>query len=91
MSIGTTMLFYATPIVYPLQLVPEEVGPGVHIREIIRLNPITQFVGIARDILYHLQIPSLARLALLAAVSAFTFVIGLLVFHRYGAHLSEDL
>jgi ABC-type polysaccharide/polyol phosphate export permease len=90
-SIGTTMLFYATPIVYPLQLVPEKVGPGVHIREIIRLNPITQFVGIARDILYHLQIPSLSRLGLLAAVSAFTFVIGLLVFHRYGAHLSEDL
>jgi ABC-type polysaccharide/polyol phosphate export permease len=90
-SIGTTMLFYATPIVYPLELVPETVGPGVPIREIIRLNPVSQFVGIARDILYHLRIPSLGRLVLLAAVSAFTFVMGLLVFRRYGAHLSEDL
>jgi ABC-type polysaccharide/polyol phosphate export permease len=90
-SIGTTMLFYATPIVYPLEFVPEKVVPGVPIRDIVHLNPITQFVGITREILYHLRTPSMSSLGLLAAVSVFTFATGLLVFRRYGAHLSEDL
>jgi ABC-type polysaccharide/polyol phosphate export permease len=90
-SIGTTVLFYATPIVYPLELVPERLGPGVPIGEIVRLNPVTQFVGMTRDILYHLRIPSLSHVVLLAVISLFTFVMGLLVFHRYGDRLSEYL
>ncbi len=90
-AVGTTVLFYATPIVYPVDVVPSAIWAGFPVRDIIRLNPLTQFVGAMRDILYSLQIPGFDRLAALTAVSVFTFGLGLAVFSRYGARLSEDL
>lgn len=90
-AVGTTVLFYATPIVYPLELVPTHIWSGFPVHDIIRLNPLTQFVGTMRDILYSLQTPSLDRLVALTAVSVFTFGVGLAVFSRHGPRLSEDL
>jgi ABC-type polysaccharide/polyol phosphate export permease len=90
-AVGTTVLFYATPIVYPVDVVPSEIWGGFPVLEIIRLNPLTQFVGATRDILYSLQTPGFDRLAVLTAVSVVSFGIGLAVFSRYGARLSEDL
>lgn len=89
-GIGTTVLFYATPIVYPLDLVPERIG-GFPIRAVILFNPLTQFVTTTRDILYGLQMPGLDRLAALVLVSVSTFGAGLFVFTRFGGRLSEDL
>jgi ABC-type polysaccharide/polyol phosphate export permease len=90
-DIGITVLFYATPIVYPFELVPKYIFGGFPIREVVGLNPLTQFVGITREILYSLETPSLERLGALALASFATFALGWTVFRRFGGRLSEEL
>ena len=46
-GIGMNVLFYATPIIYPLTQVPEEKF-GIPMRRIIELNPLTQLRGAGR-------------------------------------------
>jgi ABC-type polysaccharide/polyol phosphate export permease len=89
--ISTTLLFYATPIVYPFSIVPERLGNGFPIQRVLALNPLTQFVDITRTVLYELRAPSLRQLIALVAVSALSFLGGWAVFRRYGRHLSEDM
>jgi ABC-2 type transport system permease protein len=87
-SVGMNVLFYATPIVYTMQLVDN--GPRI-VRTVVRLNPLTQFVGAMRDAVYDLEPPSLAKLATLFAVSAATAVIGWAIFRRVAVRVSEEL
>ena len=41
-GIAMNFLFYATPIIYPLDIVPDEVW-GLPAQDLLRLNPLTQF------------------------------------------------
>lgn len=90
-NIAMTAFFYATPIIYPFDIVPDEIWGGFPIRQLIVMNPLTQFVTVARDILYHLVVPSPLRLASLTLMSLVTFGVGWLVFRRRSPRLSEDL
>ena len=90
-SIGMTLLFFTTPIVYPLEIVPETVWGGFPIRTIIIFNPLTQFVGVSRDLLYHVSVPGWERIIVLPVASMLSFLIGWLFFHRFGTRLSEEL
>lgn len=90
-SIGTTILFYATPIVYPFGLVPEQIWGGFPIADVIRFNPLTHFVGATRDLLYHLTVPSAGRMAVIATISLGTFALGWVLFRRRAPVLSEEL
>jgi ABC-type polysaccharide/polyol phosphate export permease len=90
-GIGMTLLFFATPIVYPFDVIPETIWGGFPIQDIIRYNPLTQFVGVARDLLYHLTFPDADRLVGLFIVSLGTFGAGWFIFRRYSARLSEEL
>ena len=90
-NIGTTVLFYATPIVYPIDLVPDAIWGDFPIRDVILFNPLTQFVSATRDIVYGLHVPGLDRLAFLTFVSVVTFGVGWTIFRRYATQLSEDL
>ncbi len=62
-TIVLNLLFYATPIIYPITLVPETAQAPllgeVPVRTIYELNPLTQFVEAFRDVVYLLQPPSL--------------------------------
>lgn len=84
-GIGLNLLFYATPIIYPLEIVPPRA------RAILRLNPLTQFVGTSRDLTYGLRGPGLVRLGLLTLISLGTLVAGWAVFRRKAPDLSEEL
>ena len=83
-------LFYATPIVYPLSIVPEEAG-GLPMRTLVSCNPLTQFVGAARDVTYLQQVPSAGRWGALVASAAISLVVGWKVFDRKARDLSEEL
>ena len=89
-SIGLTMLFYSTPIVYPLSTVPDKVS-GVPVATLIRWNPLTQFVTAFRDAVYQLQMPSLGQLGTLTLFSLVSFLGGWWLFRRRSDHLSEEL
>ena len=86
--------FYATPVVYPPELVPERatlIGYDVPVRTLYELNPMVRFVEIYRDLLYHLRVPTLGTVAYLIGVTALSCLVGILVFRRYEPGLAEEL
>lgn len=85
------ILFYATPIIYPINLVPEDMS-GIPARWIVEnVNPLTSFVSAARESLYLLQVPSPAEWAVMAGWSAAALAIGWWTFNRRAADLIEEL
>ncbi len=79
------MWFYATPVVYPLTLVPERY------RFLYNLNPLTSFVTALRDLLYDLRMPSAATIGYLTFVSFTSFLLGLVVFRKMSRRFAEEL
>lgn len=89
-AVGLQLMFYATPIIYPISLVPEEVR-GIPLRAIIEWSPVSLFVESLRDLTYSLALPPpTVWLALLGwTVAALAF--GVLVHRRRGGDLGEEL
>ncbi len=90
----TQMWFYATPIIYPVTLVPESkqlLGVDVPMRDLYNLNPMVSFVDAARNCFYDLRFPPLSTVAGLVFVSSATLVVGLAVFSRLEPKLAEEL
>ena len=76
MSFGTQLLMYASPIVYPLSIVPEKY------RYIIVLNPMTPIIEGFRQALVgkgHLDM-SMFLYSLMFTITA--FILGLLMFNK---------
>jgi len=84
--------FYSTPIVYPLDVVPQDREVlGVPVRTLYELNPMVRFVEAYRDCLYHLRFPPLADILYLIVFSAAVLALGLFVFLRLEPKLAEEL
>ena len=86
--------FYATPIVYPIEFVPQGatlLGWELPVRTLYGLNPMVRFVEAYRDCLYDLRFPPLADVLYLVAVAAVTLVAGGLLFRRLEPKLAEEL
>lgn len=66
-TIVMQLAFYGTPIIYPRSIVPETAWGWLPIGRIIDLNPMTHIVGILRDLVYGLELPSF-RSAVYAAL-----------------------
>jgi ABC-2 type transport system permease protein len=93
-GIALQVLFYSTPIVYTLDLVPENkevLGVDVPVRTIYELNPLVQFVEAFRDVLYDLRFPSLGTTLYLIAWSTATVAFGLWVFSKLDRRLAEEV
>lgn len=89
-SIFMQMLFYATPIVYPLQLVEDNAGATAR-WAVENLNPISSFVAATRDILYGLRVPPLHDWLTMIIWSAVMLLLGWFAFGRKAADLIEEL
>jgi ABC-type polysaccharide/polyol phosphate export permease len=89
-GVGLNLLFYATPIIYPITFVTDRYGQHPWLR-LYEYNPVTAFVEAFRDVLYDLRLPSTARLGYLTVVSAATLVLGWLYFRRGSRDVSEEL
>ena len=89
-SIALQFLFYATPIIYPLNAIPER-ALGLPARDILRLNPISQFTEASRELLYGLDWPGLLRLGLMALISLTVGIGGWLVFKARTRDIAEEL
>ena len=93
-GIGLQLWFYATPIIYPVTLVPQRVdlwGADVPLRRIYDLNPMVHIVEGFRDCFYHLRFPSLGGLAYAAAAAAVSLAVGWWVFAKLEFRLAEEL
>lgn len=87
-SIGMQVLFYATPIVYPLRLVAEKHQGAL---KFYRLNPIERFTEVFRNTMYDGRLPTLGNTLYLVLVSLAVLVVGYLFFKRHEGRLAEEL
>lgn len=84
------ILFFLSPIIYPISLVPEYAGP-IPVRLIVQLNPLTQFIEVGRELLYGLTMPPPAQWGVILALALAALVGARWVFRRWGQDVGEAL
>ncbi len=57
-SVFTTGLMYLTPVIYPISILPDA------IRQMVRLNPLTNYLLMFRDVMFYDTIPTLSNILL---------------------------
>ena len=70
------LLFYATPIVYPLEALPEKY------RDLAWLNPLTPFISGIRDLMYKGTLPEPTKLIYVYVAAALTLALGVGVYRK---------
>lgn len=85
LGIVTMAWLYLTPIMYPVDMVPEEFLP------IFYMNPMTPITIAYRDILYYKQVPHLNTLIHACILGIVILIIGNLVFSRLQRSFVEEL
>lgn len=84
------LLFFATPVLYPPTLLPEEAW-GIPLRAVLSLNPIAVFINAVRDVLYNLQMPSPASWGLMVLWTLVAVALAVWVFRRKGQDIGESV
>lgn len=79
------LFFYATPIVYSVQTIPE------NFRWILKFNPMTYIIEGYRDIFYNQCRPDLKGLAILFGISIVVLIIGYMIFNKLQKKFAEEL
>lgn len=75
-SVLTTAWMYLTPIFYPLSMLPE--GAAF----IVKLNPLTQFIEMARDLILYHTLPSFTAHAYSCGVCVTVLMVGFWIFKK---------
>ncbi|WP_205954929.1 ABC transporter permease [Pseudoxanthomonas winnipegensis] len=77
--------FWLTPVVYPIQVVPEAV------QSLIRRNPMYHVVAAYQDVLAFSKMPDLSHLASLMVASLLLLMVGLFMFRRASPEVVDHL
>ncbi len=85
LNIITMAWMYMTPILYPLEQIPEE------IRNLLYLNPMTAVVVAYRDILYYQQAPDMQTLVYAVVWGLVVLVVGWITFQKLQRNFVEEL
>jgi ABC-type polysaccharide/polyol phosphate export permease len=80
------LLFFATPIVYVLEMLPAE-----WMRTLIRLNPLTHLLRLWQDTLFFGRVPSAGTLLAAAGFALAALALGLAAFAAMRENLAERL
>jgi ABC-type polysaccharide/polyol phosphate export permease len=75
-SILLQALFYLTPIIYPLSMIPDRIA------RFIQLNPMTTMVDLFRSLIYTGQMPSVGLTLAAVGLSVSSLIIGWWVFTK---------
>jgi ABC-type polysaccharide/polyol phosphate export permease len=89
LAIALNIWFYATPILYPPELLDEQ--PAFVRTLILDVNPMSVFVDSYRDVLYDLRFPTIVQWLTMTLVAVVSLVIGAVVFRRLEPRLAEEL
>ena len=79
------LLFYATPIVYASNAIPD------NLKWILNINPMTCVINAYRDIFYNQTAVDVGSLLLLIAGSLVACVIGYMIFNKLQKGFAEQL
>ena len=83
-ELALQLFFYATPIFYPLDLLPETV------QKIIKLNPLTILIQAAREALIYGKVESLLEIGIVAVIAALMLFFGSIYFKRNVKKIAEN-
>lgn len=84
-GIALQLLFYATPIVYAPNAIPEE------FQWIIQYNPMTYIINGYRDIFYYKQMPDLSSLGSVLIIGIIVCLVGYFIFSKLQRRFAEEL
>lgn len=84
-GIGLQVLFYSTPIVYPMEFIPEDA------QRLLRLNPLTSYVDAVRLCVYNLEVPSVTDWSVMVVTASVSLIGGWLIFSRWAPSVIEEL
>jgi len=90
-GIAMNLLFYATPIIYSLEVVQNSGKHGDQVANLLRLNPMTQFTMMSRELFYTHTLPSGWSVLGTFGVSLAMFAVGYTIFTRKALNVSEEL
>jgi ABC-type polysaccharide/polyol phosphate export permease len=79
------LLFWATPIIYPIDMVPETLQGW------IRMSPLALFTIAYQDILLRARLPEWGLMAGVVLWSAATVGLGYTIFRRFSSTLAEEV
>jgi ABC-2 type transport system permease protein len=71
-----TVLFYLTPVIYPMKILPENV------RWVVRFNPARSILEVFRDPIQYGKIPPLEHLTVCVVIAALALAVGAFSFRR---------
>lgn len=75
-TVFLTALMYLTPIIYPINMLPEWV------RRIVNLNPLTGILNVFRSVMIYNTIPSIGEFVISLFVVVLTLALGLWIFYK---------
>lgn len=86
--------FYATPVIYPVNYVPQSAeiaGFSLPVESLYNLNPMVHFVQAYRAVFYDLRVPSMPEFTRMIFAAALAMMIGMLIFRKLEARFAEEL
>jgi ABC-type polysaccharide/polyol phosphate export permease len=90
-TIALNVWFYATPVIYPIELAAKHQLFGVRVDTILLANPITDLVEINRQLFYFNRWPDLWHLTIVVVATAASLVFGTFMFNRKAQYVSEEV
>ncbi|MFW5885305.1 MAG: ABC transporter permease [Patescibacteria group bacterium] len=84
-TVVTRALFYATPIIYPLQMMPAD------IQKILLINPMGFIIHFTKESLINNHFPQLWHLASFSGLVVLIFLISLFVYKKMEPHIAENI
>ena len=84
-GVAIQLLFYATPIVYAVEVIPDD------FKWVLNINPMTYIINAYRDIFYNQSMIDVNSLLILIVISIFICVIGYLLFNKLQKGFAEQL
>lgn len=84
------LMFFLTPVMYPVTLIPET-WKGIPLRQLLAVNPMADFVGIARLLLYELRLPPLGPVLYVGVWTIGLVALATYVYRRWGRDVGEAI
>jgi lipopolysaccharide transport system permease protein len=84
-DVALTMLFWLTPVIYPLSMAPPR------LQSVLVLNPMTAFISAYQEITYWGRVPVPEAFLAMAGWATVSLAIGRTIFRRRSPYLAEDL